>query len=259
MKCLYPYTKSDGVVVRCGRCRPCLSRTRQEKFVRLNEHLKCYDYAVFVTLTYSDENLVWALNPTVCVRDIQLFIKRLRKFLGKLPFSYYAVAEYGTKFQRPHYHLVMFGISRLFASSHLHRFWQKGTVHVGSLNDRSINYVCKYHVLRNRNIPYGSKKPFMLTSNGIGKSYVVEMSDYHKDALTERYFYHYYDLKLPLPRYWKDKMFTKEEKRLVESYFSEKNPKDELIPKTRKEMRRELLTKDRINSKFDFKESDGIF
>ena len=76
----------------------------------------------FVTLTYSDEGIAHldrCIDPetgeigagplrSLNKRDIQLFMKRLRKRTGA-KIRYLQCGEYGSKTQRPHHHVLLFG------------------------------------------------------------------------------------------------------------------------------------------------------
>ena len=255
MECFYPMstkTKTGKITaVRCGRCKPCLEKKRQDKFIRILEHSKGYQYTTFVTLTYDDENLKWGINPTLCKRDFILFMKKLRKKLSKLnvKISYYTVGEYGTKFHRPHYHMIIFGLSKASATTFIRSTWSNGLIHVGTLSARSINYVCKYHVLRGFN-PEGTEKCFSLSSKHLGESYVDEMKQWHNEDLLNRYFYHYLDLKLSLPEYYKQKLYNPRIKELITNHFIEKNSKKkELI----KDFKMDAKQKEIINRNFTYK------
>lgn len=63
-------------------------------------------YNTFATLTYT------IAPPELVPADGQYFIRRLRK-IYPAPFRYYLVGEYGTLNLRPHFHVVLFGVSFL--------------------------------------------------------------------------------------------------------------------------------------------------
>lgn len=66
----------------------------------------------FVTLTYTDKTLPLTTHglPTLNPRDLQLWLKRLRKAMSPFRLRFYAVGEYGGKTERPHYHAILFGM-----------------------------------------------------------------------------------------------------------------------------------------------------
>lgn len=161
---LDPDTKINGIVVPCGQCLACRINKRRIWTTRLMLESFFHDKASFVTLTYADEELPYDLegNATLCKRDVQLFIKRLRKQFGS-GIRYYAVGEYGEKSHRPHYHLIVFGLSpfdldtdwllfkgqsgrflREHRDTRLSRLWLHGLVHVGECTRDSIQYVAGY-------------------------------------------------------------------------------------------------------------------
>lgn len=68
----------------------------------------------------------------LCYRDIQLYIKRLRKYLSKYHasnFRYFAAGEYGPETYRAHWHIVLFFEKRLPASikKDLFQLWRKSS------------------------------------------------------------------------------------------------------------------------------------
>lgn len=110
----------------------------------------------FVTLTFSDEHL--PDNYSVDVRDLQLFMKRLRKFAGS-GIRFLACGEYGDNNLRPHYHLCLFGtgfesdrkVWRRTQSGHLayrseslERLWPYGHCELGALTYQSASYTARY-------------------------------------------------------------------------------------------------------------------
>lgn len=113
--CRYPLhlTKPTGekYTVACGRCRACRINRTTEWTTRLLHEMRCHHDAVFVTLTYSDKFL--PAQGSLSKRDLQLFFKLLRRQLGSdRPIRYFACGEYGERKGRPHYHCIIFGISR---------------------------------------------------------------------------------------------------------------------------------------------------
>ena len=79
MACVRPvYLKEKNIIVPCGKCFYCRRKYILMWSLRLQHELITYDNkAVFVTLTYDNENL--PPDKSVSVRDVQLFVKRLRK------------------------------------------------------------------------------------------------------------------------------------------------------------------------------------
>lgn len=97
----------DGfLTVPCGQCMGCLVDKRRSWKVRGACEAQMHPYSSFVTLTFSDDYLPYP--PQVSIRDLQLFLKRLRKIIPD-HVSYLACGEYGERDRRPHYHLCLFG------------------------------------------------------------------------------------------------------------------------------------------------------
>lgn len=205
-------TTADRITVPCGKCHACLTNKREEWTIRILEEAKSYLKCCFITLTINDNNIVYgATEPTLVKNDIVLFMKRLRKRLN-FPIRFYCVGEYGTKTRRPHYHLMIFGLDY----SHFHlilKSWVNletsepiGLVDYGDLNVRTASYIAKYHVNRTK-YPEGSSPPFVLMSKGIGRAYVKKMRNYHKSI--DNGFYQHFEFRKALPRYYKNKLYTK--------------------------------------------------
>lgn len=122
---------------------------------RLYHEGQMHDLSSFVTLTFSDEHLPPDLS--VSVRDLQLFMKRVRKKFG-FGVRFFACGEYGDENWRPHYHVILFGIDfsdrtpwRKTSSGHvvyrsveLEALWPFGHAEVGSVTPQSCGYVARY-------------------------------------------------------------------------------------------------------------------
>lgn len=126
--------RPETILVPCGRCYHCRQTRINEWVTRCYAHADTYKYVYFVTLSYTScksnsplsqflmrelsecywhyDNLnyygTYSYNPTLlCRKHYQYFLKRLRKRCN-CELSYIISGEYGHRFGRPHYHLVLF-------------------------------------------------------------------------------------------------------------------------------------------------------
>lgn len=142
------------VEVPCGQCIGCrLERSRQWA-IRCVHEAQLHEANSFITLTYNNQNL--PKNNSLRLKDFQDFMKRLRKKYGKV--RYFHCGEYGEKFQRPHYHVILFGLdfkdkklhsnslgNKLYVSESLDKLWQnKGHCLIGDVTFESAAYVARY-------------------------------------------------------------------------------------------------------------------
>lgn len=149
--------KDKSVQLPCGRCIGCrLERARQWS-VRCMHEASLYDSNVFVTLTYSDDGL--PSDGSLKKRDIQLFMKRLRKLKGA-GIRYFLCGEYGEKSLRPHYHALLFncdfgdkylvrnplGTRNVYNSKELTDLWGFGLTEIGTVTAASAGYVARYNM-----------------------------------------------------------------------------------------------------------------
>ena len=114
-------TGKEILQVPCGQCIGCrIDRSRQWAN-RCMLELQYHDSAYFVTLTYDDLHVPKAYYPdpdtgeahqslTLCKRDFQLWMKRLRKRFSDDKIRFFACGEYGGSTHRPHYHAIVFGL-----------------------------------------------------------------------------------------------------------------------------------------------------
>lgn len=155
---------------------------------------------------------------TLCKRDVQLFMKKLRKNHGKdhQTIKYYTVGEYGTSGMRPHYHIILFN-ARL---NLLQTSWSLGQLHYGTVGGASVGYCLKY-ISKTRIIPMhqnDDRTPeFSLFSKGLGSKYLTPSCiNYHQSEPTAR---HHLTLsggeKIAIPRYYKDRLYDEDHKHLI--------------------------------------------
>jgi len=176
MLCRFPVRiAAYDVTVPCGRCFECrMSRTR-EWTVRMVHELGDWRNSCFATLTYDDDHL--PSNCGVDKAEAQRWLKRLRKRLEGRRIKYYLVGEYGSKYGRPHYHVILFGVG-IGERQDIQGTWNWGMVHVGTVTRESIKYVAGYihGALKQTAMPYPTR-PFALSSQGLGKAFCLENAD----------------------------------------------------------------------------------
>lgn len=214
--------KQNGneIPVPCGRCAKCLKRRASGWSFRLMQQEKISQSAHFITLTYDTRHvhITKAGFMDLNKRDVQLFFKSLRKKsdrdLCKLyPIKYYAVGEYGTRTNRPHYHIILFNAElKLIQSA-----WTLGQVHYGQVTGASVGYCLKY-MQKPKRIPMhrnDDRTPeFGLFSKGLGANYLTPaMVKWHKDDLENRMYCNIEgNKKIAMPRYIKNKLYNETER-----------------------------------------------
>lgn len=229
------------ITVPCGKCHICLQRRRMDwVFRNLQEFNNCYT-CYFVTLTYDDDHLPFKVCPagyydvpsyfdkdSLCVfydkqyideefkvptyslRDMQLFIKRLRKYSNCNEIRYFWVSEYGGETLRPHYHMILYNFpgSQEDLSVALEKTWKSGFFYIGEGNEQTICYTCKY-ILGSVELPSFMDKPIMRSSRNpaIGKSFLTPSTvDYYRKRL-QPYAITKDGNRCNLPRYLRNKIF----------------------------------------------------
>lgn len=139
----------------CGQCHGCRLEKSRQWAVRCVHENQMHVNSDFITLTYDPKNL--PAGGSLVKRDFQLFMKRLRKVHGN-GIRFFACGEYGARFNRPHYHAILFGLKfpdrkfiknsdagdPLYSSSKLRELWPYGNNIVGDVTFDSCAYVARY-------------------------------------------------------------------------------------------------------------------
>lgn len=272
-KYFQPIQAPDGhsyryVLCKCGQCIGCRLDHSREWATRCELEYKAYEELYgrhearfacwFVTLTYDNEHLPIgsALEPTAVIKDISDFMKNLRKYaerdnkvlcgIGQSNIDpeyapqglrFYATSDYGAKYKRPHYHMILFGLKqelydpktqqgdleyfftnecgdKIFHSHYLRNIWKKGFVDVGFFDWKTAAYTARYVVSKHKGLDagyydkHGIEAEVSRQSNrpGIGAIYYY---------LHENDIFKYDSLQLsdgrksPVPRYFK-KLYLKQ-------------------------------------------------
>lgn len=137
---------------KCGHCQECINEKANNWVIRNYYEAKAHDDKCFITLTY-------AKDPIVLIKkDIQDFLKRLRKRINPTKVRYFAVGEYGTLRGRPHYHAIIYGwkddkatvwqINKkhqlVLRSKIIDECWRKGITSYQEFNNNEIPYIALY-------------------------------------------------------------------------------------------------------------------
>lgn len=214
--CLYPVTIENprykqfgippkNITVSCGKCSECQRARSEEWALRIMLEAKEHAENCFITLTYDNEHL--PENGLLCRRDIQLFLKSLRKAVSPKKIRVFYSGEYGSQRGRPHFHLIVFGWTppdlvpftdnkgeRFSKSAMVAKLWKRGYISVGDLTPESALYCAKY--MQKYAAPDKDIRPFIGMSNRPGIAH-----DYVNGSLLGGVMY-YRGKQKPIPRYF---------------------------------------------------------
>lgn len=210
-------------ILPCGKCPYCYKKRISSWSFRLMEEDKISSSSHFITLTYDTPYIKLTSNGYMDLnkRDIQLFMKRLRK-TNPFPLKYYLCGEYGGKTYRPHYHIILFNAKQ----ETIQNAWKMGQVHYGTVSEASVGYTLKYMEKLSK-IPLHKNddrtKEFSLMSKGLGKSYMSEKAiQWHKNDLENRMYCNIKDnKKITMPRYYKDKIYNSDERGQLKAFHTQ--------------------------------------
>lgn len=215
------------VEVPCGMCVECRKKKAREWSIRLQEEIKRDTYInnekqtpLFITLTFSNEkakeliekyNLI-DLND-VARKAVRLMLERYRK-KNKTSFKHWFVTELGEETNRLHLHgIIWLNISK----DNLEKLWSYGHVDIKPyLSKGGINYVTNYSLkIKLQNAYY---KPVVCCSKGLGENYVTEEIKILKkfNGINTPDYYTLSDgRKVAMPKYYRNKIYTEEERELL--------------------------------------------
>lgn len=241
--CLKPiFLKQQECYVPCGKCPACKMKRVNAWVFRLEQEERRHKSALFVTLTYDDKNIPISKKGfmTLSKNDWQCFIKRLRYVTGdnrgERRVMYYACGEYGPKTVRPHYHAIIFDVFE----DQVFKAWGLGGIKCLPVNANTMAYCCKYICKDSKIGKYSwddREKERAFMSKNIGLNYITGPNGllqesknfwYHRDHM-ESVVVREGGYKSAMPRYYRDRVFTMEERIAI----NEKNyEKQKIIEET---------------------------
>lgn len=202
----------------CGVCLGCRDEQNATWALRLQHEARSHSRNTFLTLTYDDDHLPEGLQ----IPHMQTFWKMLRKNIPEKIKHFYC-GEYGDKTKREHYHAAVFGLNAMgdekrwdaenFTSEILNKIWGKGVVTISELTPDRMAYVAgyvlkkagykkqHYLVAGDDGIMKEVQPPFRRMSRGLGENWLTKFGN----DLRLGYVDHD-DRKLPIPRYYRDKL-----------------------------------------------------
>lgn len=243
--------KGSRLQLPCGSCLGCRRDRVMGWSLRCQHEAQMWDSNQFLTLTYDDKHLppLSILAP----RDMQLFLKKLRKHYRGVRVRFFGVGEYGEQSGRPHYHLLLFNLDisdrkryndEYWTSPTVDKLWGKGQALIGDVTPKSCSYVAGYALKKVRQSERREPKelidpdtgecayyvpPFARMSNrpGIGATWYAKYgTDLHRGFVPVS------GRRMPIPRYYSEKMKVD-------------------VPARMEELEQERLERDRIASEND--------
>jgi len=230
-----------AVPIGCGKCIECRKKKAREWQVRLLEDVKTNKNGIFVTLTFSNESIKELLKDVTSRRKkkdesvtqksiieegyetdnaiaklgIRRFLERWRKKYKK-SVRHWLVTELGHNgTENIHMHgIIWTDIER----EEIEKIWGYGFVWMpkkkeGYVSERTVNYITKY--INKADQKHKEYNPKVLTSSGIGRSYIESVNAkkniYKKNETNETYTTRT-GHKIAMPVYWRNKIYTEEER-----------------------------------------------
>lgn len=138
MLCTKPY-RQGSLEFGCGQCGPCRINKRREWTARLLLEANTHAANCVATLTFKPDSC----PQSVSRKDVAGFMKRLRARIYPIKVRYYGVGEYGSRSERPHYHIALFGLGTSNTVD-IQLSWKNGFVHVAPAEPMYLAYCCSH-------------------------------------------------------------------------------------------------------------------
>lgn len=238
------------VPIGCGKCMECRRAKAREWQVRLLEDIKTHKNGKFITMTFSNESikklndivqheeeeLIQKLTETgklkkeciskgyerdnrIATKGVRLFLERWRKKYGESVRHWLITELGGNGTENIHLHGIIWTNQTLET---VEQKWEYGFVWKGKMenerlinyvNEKTVNYITKY--VNKVDELHKEYKPKVLTSKGIGRSYIGTYNS--KNNLfttggTKEVYRTRSGHKISLPIYWRNKLYTEEQR-----------------------------------------------
>lgn len=222
------------VPVGCQDCMECRKQKARNWSVRLQEEIRHDKNGTFVTLTLNNESVIelaatiegidgYERDNEIATIAVRRFLERWRKKYKK-SVKHWLITELGHNgTENIHLHGIIFSKN----AEDIKNIWKYGYVYIGEyVNNRTINYCVKYSTkIDELHKEYRAK---ILTSAGIGSQYInrydASLNKYKENGETNEIYRTTQRKKLSLPIYYRNKIYTDEQR---EKLWIEKLNKNE--------------------------------
>lgn len=260
----------------CGWCLNCRVDKRNSLTHRCEKEFIDKKCGAFVTFTYDNPHIIPHLRrnakgelvATLSKLDAKRFLDRLNKLVHSQPdtllcnhkYKYLIVGEYGgngSLFDRPHFHVLFFGLDFALCKKLFLRAWQgKGQIDIGNIGNGAIGYVTKYldkqifgGLARRTYDDNNLERPFCHHSLGLGASLYVENLDYARNP-EHLGVYRWKGRDVPFPAYYKNKFLLRRDgsvsfKKQLDDFFRH----NDRMPKNLYEIRDFKLDKAKLRER----------
>lgn len=209
------------VPIACGKCIECRKQKARAWKIRLSEELKVTKYAYYITFTFSCEELR-KLRKELHMREcnavagkaVRRYLERWRKFYKKSQ-KHWFITELGHEgTERIHIHGLVFSDFEI-STEIFEKFWKYGNIKIGDYcNQKTINYIVKY--VTKIDMDHKGFEGEIFCSAGIGKNYLDKYinKEIHRfnGENTIEYYRSSNGYKMNLPIYFRNKLFTEEQR-----------------------------------------------
>lgn len=209
------------ITAACGKCWECRKQNSRQWLVRMSEETRDNPNAIFVTLTIDDENytkLVKKINNkdenAIATEAVKQFVNRIKN-KHKKRIKHWLITEIGhTNTERVHLHGIIWDNEATIKTK---EHWKYGYVFIGEyVNEKTIGYITKYITkIDEEHRNFNGK---ILCSPGIGKNYINRIdsnNNKYKENKTNETYRLRNGQKINLPTYYRNKIYTEEERELL--------------------------------------------
>lgn len=215
----------------CQKCIECRSQKSREWMVRLSEEIRANKNGKFVTLTFSNESIA-KINEEINTIEDNLEITRSDGYERDNKISTYAIRHFLENWRSKHKKSIRhWFITELGQNGteniHIHGIiwsdhkweeikskWIYGFADAGTyVNERTISYITKY--ITKMDFKHKNYLPKIMCSKGIGGNYIQRadaINNKYQEGKTREYYKSRSGHKISLPIYYRNKIYSEQEK-----------------------------------------------